>query len=492
MNKERGVLILVLTASLLLSMQFVPSANPISGDKEIYRYIARVMVKGGVPYQDVFDHKPPLIYFLNYAAIRLGGDWGQWIIDTALALLATEMFYRLCQRYRLPLPWLPPLLFNLMIRDFLLCLGMGMTREYTTMLQLIFFCIMMGEHRRRYLSMGFVSGLIFFMQQDQVLALVPFFLYALLPAKRVLFRVLEAAAGFGIVTLLVLGYFAVHHALADLWRDAFQFNMTWYTTTLKESAWDHWRKIKATLDQGNYELPVMVGLTLGAGGLVLQHANKKLLFLALAAVFLSISTEFMGGRDIRPKIFDMTFTHYFLPLAASIPILLFVVFAFIREPMLQSVKAQALYGVLLCASLVYTDIQHAIFHNRIKDDPVVASPEMQYIRQQRPGDHQLYVFFDNDAIHAYNELGIIGPSHWVFQHFWNIYDHWDKDLSQLRAIEQELLDHHTKYIMNYGTRPDMFRNPKGFDLWHSFLVQYYDRVPLDGPTEGEIWKLKGG
>jgi hypothetical protein len=493
MKKESRGLLFVLGASLLLSMLFIPPFNPISGDKEIYRYIARVMVKGGVPYRDVFDHKPPLIYFLNYAAILLGGDWGQWIIDTALALLSTGMFYRLCRRNRLSLPWLPPLLFNLMIRNFLMCLGMGMTREYTSMFLLIFFCIVMGEYRFRYLLMGFVSGLIFFMQQDQVLALIPFFLYAFLFSKSgdtLVSRMLQTAAGFGAVALLVLGYFAVHHALGDLWQDAFRFNMTWYTTTLKETAWDHWRKLKATLDQGNYELPAMVGLTLGLSGLVFHHTNKRLLLLSLAAVFLSISTEFMGGRDVRPRIFEMGFTHYFLPLSASIPILLFVVFAFTREPMIQSAKAQVIYAVLLCSSLFYTNLQHAFFHHRTKDELVVTSPEMQYIRQQRPGDHQLYVFFDNNSIYTYNELGIVGPSRWVYQHFWELYDNWDNDHSKLLAIEQELLDHHTQYIMNYATMPRLFRDPAGFDHWHSFLLRHYDRVPLNDPTEGEVWKLK--
>ena len=139
MNRQNRGLLFVLFASLLLSMLYLPAFNPLSGDKEIYRYIARVMLKGGAPYRDVFDHKPPLIFFLNYAALLLGGDWGQWLIDTALALLTTGVFYRLCKRYRLPYPWLLPLLFNLMIRDHLMCLGMGMTREYTTMFLLLFF-----------------------------------------------------------------------------------------------------------------------------------------------------------------------------------------------------------------------------------------------------------------------------------------------------------------------------------------------------------------
>jgi len=475
-------------------MLYLPAFNPLSGDKEIYRYIARVMLKGGVPYKDVFDHKPPLIFFLNYAALLLGGDWGQWLIDMALALLTTGLFYRLCKRHQLPYPWLLPLLFNLMIRDHLMCLGMGMTREYTTMFLLLFFCAVMGRSRYRYFLMGGISGLVFFMQQDQVLALLPFFLYAFLPGedKSPLWaRALRVGAGFLLVALPIVLYFSFHHALGDLWQDAFRFNFTWYTTTLKETTWDHWRKIKATLDQGNYELPSVVALTLGVSSVFFRHSNKKLLALSLVAVVLSISTEFMGGRDIRPRIFEMGFTHYFLPLSASLPILLFAVFAFTQEPVLQGFKAQGIYGVLLCASLLYTDIQHGTHLQRKKDDLTVMSPEMNYLRQHRPGDYQLFIFFDNNCIYAYNEFGIIGPTRWVYQHFWELYDSWDRDHALFLSIEQDLLRHRTKYIVNFCLEEKFFRDKTAYAEWRSFLSRYYDRVEIKGEKDAEMWKLKG-
>lgn len=494
-NKQKYGLPLILLASLLLSMMYIPYFNPLSADKEIYRYIGRVMLRGGVPYRDVFDHKPPLIFFLNYAALLLGGDWGQWMIDTALALLATGLFFQLCKTYRLPYPWLLPLLFNLMIRDHLMCLGMGMTREYTTMFLLIFFCVLMGKHRYRFFLLGLISGLTFFMQQDQVLALLPFFLYALLPGEdgaSFLNRLLRMAAGFLSVALPIILYFSVTHSLGDFWRDAFAFNFGWYTTTLRESPWDHWRKIKATLDQGNYELPALVAMTLGVVALFFRHGNKKLVVLSLAAVVLSIATEFMGGRDRVPNIFGMGFTHYFLPLSASLSILLFSVFAFTSELVLQAPKAQGIYGLLACASLLYTDIQHGTHLIPKKNDETVHSPELNWLRQHRPGDYELFEFGDNDFVYAYNEFGIIGPSKWVYQHFWVLYDHWDLDHEQLRSIEQDLLRHRTRYIVDYACDPRYFRDRTAFDVWHSFLVSHYDPVTIKGAVYSQMWRLKGG
>jgi hypothetical protein len=493
MNKKNLGLLLVLAASLLLSMMYLPAYNPVSGDKEIYRYIARVMLKGGVPYRDVFDHKPPLIYFLNCAAILLGGDWGQWMIDTALALLATGYFYGLCRRYRLPYPWLLPLLFNLMLRDHLLCLGMGMTREYTSMLLLLFFCVLMAKPRFRYYLLGLIGGLIFFMQQDQILALLPFFFYAFLRAEdRNPFRsrLVQSVAGFGLVALPILLYFTFTHSLNFFWRDAFLFNFGPYTHTLKESNWDHWRKIKATLDQGNYEMPAMVSMTLGVSALFFRHDNKRLLTLSLAAVFLSISTEFMGGRDIRPMIYEMGFTHYFLPLSASLPILLFSVFAFTQEPVLREAKAQAIYGVLLCASLLYTDIQHGLhLRRREKINYTASSPAVQYVLQRRPGDYLYFPFFNDDGTYVYNQLGTIGPSRYVYQHMWILYDNWDPDHQLFKEIEQDLLRHHTQYVLDNGTAK-YFRDPSAYNEWHSFLLQYYEPVDVKDAPYVTLWKQK--
>lgn len=495
MSKKNYGLLFILAVSLALNLLYVPYYNPMSADKEIYRYIGRVMLRGGVPYRDVFDHKPPLIYFLNYAAILLGGDWGQWVIDALLALLATGLFYRLCRQYRLPFPWLPPLLFNLMLRDHILCLGMGMTREYTAMFLLIFFCLLMGEgdHRRRWYLLGLVTGLTFFMQQDQVLALIPFFIYALAAkgTMPVAARIGRALTGFLSVGLPILLYFAWSHSLDYFWREAFLFNFTWYTTTLKETFGDHLRKIDHLLDAGNYEAPFLVIMTLGGCALFFRNDNKRLIVAAIAAALLSISTEFMGGRDIVPKTGGMGFTHYVLPLAASLPILLFAVLAFTSEPAFRSAKTQGVYAILVCIGLVHTALQHATHLSPLKEDTTVASPITAYLRQHRPGDYQYYQFGHNGFVYVYNTLGIIGPSRWVYQHFWTLYDNWDTGNTLLHSITDDLQRHQTTYIADFTDWPHWFRNPAASDWWHGFLRRYYDPVVKDPVENGTLWKRKG-
>jgi hypothetical protein len=407
--------------------------------------------------------------------------------------LATGLFYQLGRKYRLPFPWLLPLLFNLMIRDDLMCLGMGMTREYTSVLQLIFFCVLLGKHRYRHFLLGLLSALIFFMQQDQVLTLVPFFVYALLPDEDTLpvfTRILGMATGFLVIAAPVVLYFVVHGSLIYFWQDAFLFNMGWYTTTLKESFGDHLRKLKATLDKGNYEVPFMVAITLGICALYFRSKKKRFIFVCLVAVAFSIIPEFLGGRDVTPNLEGMGFTHYFLPLSATLSMLLFSVFAFTEEPVLQEWKAQGIYGVLVCASLFYTTVRHGTHLIPTKEDDAITNPEMDYLRQHRPTDYQLFVFGNTSATYAYNEFNILVPSKWVYQHFYALYDNWDKDHSILISMEQDLLRHRTTYILDYSYKRPFFRDPSIGALWWSFLEQHYQPVDLPGRAKLRVWKRK--
>jgi len=68
------------------SMQFF-----LDRDSGVYLYTAQRVLAGGVPYRDVWDHKPPLIYYLDALGITLSdlGLPGILLLELAALLLAT-------------------------------------------------------------------------------------------------------------------------------------------------------------------------------------------------------------------------------------------------------------------------------------------------------------------------------------------------------------------------------------------------------------------
>ena len=72
MNKQQNSRLFVLLACLAFSFLYCPPIDIFYDDKSIFKYFGYVLSRGGTPYQSFFDHKPPLIFFLNYLGGLLG------------------------------------------------------------------------------------------------------------------------------------------------------------------------------------------------------------------------------------------------------------------------------------------------------------------------------------------------------------------------------------------------------------------------------------
>jgi len=67
-------MLLALALSLVAAavMRLPVLGLPLERDEGAYAYVARIWLQGGLPYRDVFDHKPPLIYLLYMPALLVG------------------------------------------------------------------------------------------------------------------------------------------------------------------------------------------------------------------------------------------------------------------------------------------------------------------------------------------------------------------------------------------------------------------------------------
>lgn len=487
-KKQYYGLMILLGASLALSLMYCPPVSPAYEDTEFFRYCGWALLRGQVPYRDIFDHKPPLIYFVNAAGVMLG-RWGLWIITTTLSLVITAGFYRLCCRHRLFFPWALPLLFNLMLRDNLISNGINFTREYTTYFVMLFFLALMSRSRWRPLLLGLYTGLIFFMQQEQVLILAPFFIYLLWEkdAQRIGMRILLWAAGFCLVALPLIGFFAARHSLNDFRTDAYLVNLNTYIREYK-SPGDHFRAVKRILDAGNYEIPFMLALILGIVALFMRNNRKPLVLTALLALPLSMAAEWMGGRHAGMTVFKDVMG-YFLPLSATVCILLFTVFAFTDDPAFMDRRIQLPYVWLLCTSLAYTAFQHATHLTRRNYQQDVTGPEAGFLDRQSLSDYQLYIMWDEDFAAYYNKRKILCPSRFFYQHFWTWYAGWDPDHRFLESIAADLIRHRTTWLYMDPAGLVRMKNTNDREWWGNFIQTHYHRLSIPGKPDSNLWQI---
>ena len=98
-NKE--VIIILILFCIGISLSLLSPLNPffsssfLKGDSAIFAYIGKAMHEyNQVPYLDLFDHKGPFLYFINYWGYALNGLNGIWFLEVTFLLLAIFFAYK--------------------------------------------------------------------------------------------------------------------------------------------------------------------------------------------------------------------------------------------------------------------------------------------------------------------------------------------------------------------------------------------------------------
>ncbi|MBQ7196519.1 MAG: glycosyltransferase family 39 protein, partial [Synergistaceae bacterium] len=66
-------------------------------DSSVFHYVARVMLKGGMPYRDAFDHKGTLIFLIDVFGLWLNKDIGVWIMELVFIFIALLFAYKIAR-----------------------------------------------------------------------------------------------------------------------------------------------------------------------------------------------------------------------------------------------------------------------------------------------------------------------------------------------------------------------------------------------------------
>lgn len=222
---EIGVWACVLSAAFTLSIPLCPIYQPPGSDREIYRYFGMLIAEGGVPYLDAFDHRPPLIYFVA-AVVDFMGPWGMWFITTLSIALAAAVFYSALRESEVSCPWIGPLSFILLMRTTYLAEGGGLAREISASLILVLLSLA-SLRKRLGLLTGFVIGLMFLTQPNDILFFAPIALLLILSRKSQT-DIYRFIAGAALPVTGALLYVALSGAWSDFLYQAFQFNVEHY------------------------------------------------------------------------------------------------------------------------------------------------------------------------------------------------------------------------------------------------------------------------
>ena len=208
-----------------------------SRDSGVFLYVGWRLLNGDIPYRDVWDHKPPLIYFIDALGLTVTPDsfWGVWLLQAVFIFFTFFLLYKLLDREFGTLAAFGGTI--TFASGLLTILERGnVTEEYALVLQVLCFLLAVQAHKQDFpirasIWLGFLGGLAFYLKQNTIGVWVVYGI--ILIAVRIfqrrspLFDLLALLAGWLIPTIILVLYFASHSALFDFWDQAFLYNFVY-------------------------------------------------------------------------------------------------------------------------------------------------------------------------------------------------------------------------------------------------------------------------
>ncbi len=223
--------------ALVLLIPESPYFHPYPGvDSSVFIYIAKRVLAGAVPYKDAWDHKGPLLYFIDALGLLMARNsiWGIWAEQVMLLTLSFWIGFFSMSNFFSRLAALGGILISFSLYP---ALGGGnnFSEEFSIfpMFLAIYLCIKAIHSPPSlwpYFFIGMACGASFLIRANNVGIFVAIFLVlfwnALKTSSTYVFIKLIASAmlGFFAINMVLLLFFAYHNAVWDYFSAAYYYN----------------------------------------------------------------------------------------------------------------------------------------------------------------------------------------------------------------------------------------------------------------------------
>lgn len=205
-----------------------------SRDSGVFLYVGWRLTNGEIPYRDVWDHKPPLIYFVDALGLSLTPDslWGVWALQFLFIFLTILLIYKALDN---AFGRIPAIASGIILASGLMTLMEegNVTEEYALPFQaLCLYFLVMGMEKefpnKQIFWMGVFGGMAFCFKQTTIGIWIAFTILLILmrlnKKSTPIPGLLYLAAGWSIPIIFFAIYFQLHGSLSDFWDQAFSYN----------------------------------------------------------------------------------------------------------------------------------------------------------------------------------------------------------------------------------------------------------------------------
>ena len=221
-----------------------------SSDSSIFILIGKGITEGKACYVDLFDHKGPVLFFLEALGWSIGGRTGIWLLECVTIFLSEIAILGIC--CQLKAKPLLPIISSAMVLFFTFCHG-NLTEDYS--LPLIYGCLYFAikyfmsedlKHPDQYAFFyGICVGLIAFIRINNALiifSLILGIMIDLIRKRQIKNLVANLAAGLaGMVTIAlpICIYFYMQGALYEMLYATFLYNLVYAEESSHLPLWEN-------------------------------------------------------------------------------------------------------------------------------------------------------------------------------------------------------------------------------------------------------------
>jgi len=282
-------------------------------DSSLFLYVARRVQEGGLPYRDVWDHKPPLIYYLDVIGLVLDdrGLPGIALVEFAALFIAAVVGFWALHRELGALP----ALFGVIAWTTAIALmldGGNRPEEYALPFQFIAIALFLSESRAgpsrwRWIAIGIAAGFAVMLKPTVLGMWAAIYLaevaraWQLRSLATLAVPVLLGALGALAVTIPAAAYFVANGAADDLIDQVVRYNIPYSQSSLLDRLVTLAAGVKLTLFSGLFPIAV-VGWVMAFAQLVRSSAPahaRPLLLLAVFALPIDFALASATGRPYR-------------------------------------------------------------------------------------------------------------------------------------------------------------------------------------------------
>lgn len=313
-NQKALIPIVFFAVCLIVFIPNAPNIKFLDRDGSLFLFFGRSILEGKVPYRDLWDHKGPVLYFINAFALFISNNsiWGIWVVEIVHLLTCTIVLFNILKiNFSQKTAFLGSLFFFSAFSVFIQ--GGNFTEEFSLLpILLSAYLLCKSNHgitRTTAMIIGALFGMVFFLRPNNIgffLSLMLVLSLSMIKRNHSITTLIYIFAGFIMITGLVFLYFGINQAIPDFIDQLFMRNFFYSVaySTMPE-------RIQGLLNSFR-TYPVWLGLPLI--GLIIGFTQnqadnailKKVLFvnLPLELLLLSISGRF--------------FPHYYLCMLSAL------------------------------------------------------------------------------------------------------------------------------------------------------------------------------